>query len=368
MRVLMTTDSIGGVWTFTRELAGALLARNCAVALVSVGPIPRGGQLDWVDAQVSRWGSKFRFAACDTPLEWMQNNERAYTEAEPLLRRVAQEFRADVLLSSQFCFGALKGDLPRIVVAHSDVLSWAAACRNKALPVSPWLERYRELAAEGLRRADAVVAPTQWMLDALAANFSLPEDRRVIANGRTLPAVHVGGARRLQAATAGRFWDEGKNLGLLAAVEAPMPILIAGESEHEGVRATGICGSAIRLGRLEEEELLALFRQSSIYICTSRYEPFGLAPLEAALCGCAVVANDLPSLREVWEDSALYFHDAGSLSALLADLNDDDFLLVRARARSHARALEFTAPRMASGYLDLLQGILQPFLAGSYVA
>ena len=54
------------------------------------------------------------------------------------------------------------------------------------------------------------------------------------------------------------------------------------------------------LGPLAEEDLLALFQESAIYLCTSRYEPFGLAPLEAALCGCAVVANDIESLREVW--------------------------------------------------------------------
>lgn len=368
MRVLMTTDPIGGVWTFTRELCSELLAKGCAVALVSLGRIPRGGQLDWVDAQVSRWGARFRFAACDTPLEWMQNNQDAYSQAEPLLRRIAQEFHADVLLSSQFCFGALKGDLPRVVVAHSDVLSWAAACRPEPLPASPWLERYRQFVHEGLRRADALAAPTQWMLDAVAGNFPVPSETRVIANGRTLPSVQAAAARRRQAVTAGRLWDEGKNLELLSNVHASMPILVAGESEHEGKRADEACGSAILLGPLEEEELLALFQQSSIYICTSRYEPFGLAPLEAALCGCAVVANDIPSLREVWKDSALYFHDAQSLSALLEELNENGHLLAQARARSHTRALQFPARRMASGYFDLLQGVLQPVLAGHYVA
>ena len=49
------------------------------------------------------------------------------------------------------------------------------------------------------------------------------------------------------------------------------------------------------------------FRQSAIYLCASRYEPFGLAPLEAALCGCALVLRDLPSLREIWGNSALFF-------------------------------------------------------------
>ena len=33
MRILMTTDTVGGVWTFTQELAGGLLEQGCAVAL-----------------------------------------------------------------------------------------------------------------------------------------------------------------------------------------------------------------------------------------------------------------------------------------------------------------------------------------------
>ena len=48
-----------------------------------------------------------------------------------------------------------------------------------------------------------------------------------------------------------------------------------------------------------EAELMALLARSSIYIATSIYEPFGIAPLEAALCGCAVIANGIPTKIKV---------------------------------------------------------------------
>ena len=52
--------------------------------------------------------------------------------------------------------------------------------------------------------------------------------------------------------------------------------------------------------QLSEEQMRELLGRAAIYIATSRYEPFGLAPLEAALSRCALVANDIPSLRELW--------------------------------------------------------------------
>ena len=66
-----------------------------------------------------------------------------------------------------------------------------------------------------------------------------------------------------------------------------------------------------------------LLSRAAIYIATSKYEPFGLAPLEAALSRCAILANDIPNLREIWGDAACYFRssDAESLSEALALLH-----------------------------------------------
>lgn len=369
MRILMTTDTVGGVWTFTKELASGLLNYDCAVALVSLGRMPSPSQQAWADEQSQRWGARFRYEPLDTPLEWMNDNEHAYSGAAPALTQIIDEFDPELLLSSQYCFGALPCDLPRIVIAHSDVLSWAEACRPRGLEQSEWLDTYIALVQAGLDGADAVVAPTQWMLDALASNFTLPLERRVIANGRTLPPVDMAAKRRMQAVTAGRLWDEAKNIKLLEAVDSPIPLLIAGETNPEPSGHVAD-GTDIRLlGPLDESSLLDLLRDTAIYICTSRYEPFGLAPLEAAQCGCAVLAYEIPSLREVWGDSALYFTGPDSLSSWLWRLSDHPWLLNEAReiAANHARS--FTAERMTQCYLDLFRSISkQSSLVASHVA
>ncbi len=355
MRVLMTTDTIGGVWTFTKELAIGQLQRGDEVTLVSFGGLPSSSQRVWCETTTRSFGRAFRFESSSTPLEWMQNNQHACDDAS-LLVQLAREQQSDVLLSSQFCFGALPLRCPKIVVAHSDVLSWVQACRESPLPSTAWLDTYRSLVADGLAGADAVIAPTRSMLSALVKYFRLPQNVHIIPNGRTLHALHSPKTHR--AITAGRLWDEAKNLSLLHHVSSPFPILVAGE---------GAPGQAVFphnvtiIGPQPEDDLIALFRESSVYICTSRYEPFGLAPLEAALCGCAVLANDIPSLREVWEDSALYFHDAASLSSLLSRLHHAPAQLQAAQQRSLKRAQLFTTAKMTDAYQAVFGDLLSQY-------
>jgi glycosyltransferase involved in cell wall biosynthesis len=164
--------------------------------------------------------------------------------------------------------------------------------------------------------------------------------------------------RTLQAVTVGALWDEAKNIEMLRTVDSPVRIYVAGNRQSGSSIAPRQIGRSILLGALPQSSLMTLLARSSIYIATSIYEPFGIAPLEAALCGCAVVANDIPSLREVWGDDALYFDGPRSLSTLLHQLNRDEQLLAQARQRSLARANEMTVQRMADSYEALYRALL----------
>ena len=161
-----------------------------------------------------------------------------------------------------------------------------------------------------------------------------------------------------QAVSVGRLWDDGKGLGTLSNIDPPVPILTAGDENFEGAYVCGAAPHVKRLGRLKEDELLELFHESSVYIVTSLYEPFGLAPLEAALCGCAIVARDLPSLREVWGDAALYFRTVDELSRLLHQLFASETELEVWQSAAQRRAEVFTVERMASSYLELYKELV----------
>lgn len=374
MRILLTTDTVGGVWTFTRELSGELLRRGHALALVSFGREPSLSQKAWTEETARTFPDRFAFTSSPAPLEWMPDNACALADGAPVLQNLIDTFAPDLLHSNQFCFGALPVSVheatPKLVTAHSDVLSWADACRPEGLEPASWLQTYVALVQAGLAAADAVTAPTHWMAAELRRHFPCGPQPQVILNGRSLPGSpppslfpsdsHSPGARKLQAVSAGRLWDEAKNIAVLTQITSPMPILIAGETGPGHEPAPARAGQPVQFtGTLPEAELLALFRESSLYLATSIYEPFGLAPLEAALCGCAVLANDIPSLREVWGDAALYFADGPTLEALLNDLAGDALRLGAAQQRSLTRAQELTAVRMADAYLTLYTELIE---------
>lgn len=59
------------------------------------------------------------------------------------------------------------------------------------------------------------------------------------------------------------------------------------------------------LGFVEEEEKPALYRHATSFVFPSRYEGFGLPPLEAMACGVPVIATTTPCLNEILGDAAI---------------------------------------------------------------
>lgn len=356
MRLLITTDTVGGVWRFSLELVKGLLDAGDCVALVSFGnPMSSSQRAEclWIAA---RWGERFRYHSAKIPLEWMQTNENCFRDGEMVLQELAREFRAELLHSNQFCYGAARLGIPVAVTAHSDVLSWSRACRGGVLEESGWLRRYRSLVQTGLDYASTVTAPTEWMLNELQLGFRVPRESYAIANGRSISPARAH-HRYLQAVTAGRLWDEAKDVALLGDVRSPFLHVVAGDIQGDCSKFAELRNVEFR-GSLREDEMLRLFAESAVYVCTSRYEPFGLAPLEAALAGCAVLARNIGSLREVWQDSAVYFEDADHLSQLLTELAERPALLREAQVRACQQAQNYSRDRMTAAYRALYSHVL----------
>ena len=358
MRVLLTTDTVGGVWTFTRDLSASLLKQGHSVCLVSFGRSPGEAQSSWAAQLHKEHPGHFLFAPSEAPLEWMDANDLCWCDGSTHLQRAIDQFQPDVLHLSQFCFGALTTRVPKVITAHSDVLSWAEACLPQGLEPSAWLDRYRNLVSGGLREADVVVAPTAWMLHALLKNFATDAEVRVISNGRSL-TTSAGQVRVMQAVTVGRVWDKAKGIDSLLKTCWSLPLYIAGEQQFDNASAPQAAATNVQwLDSLSEEKVVTLLQRSSIYLGPSRYEPFGLAPLEAALCGCALVLRDLPSFREIWSDSALYFSTERELEEIVNQLSSDAARLNSMQKAALQRAAEYSVERMTEAYLELYRGAL----------
>jgi glycogen(starch) synthase len=357
MRVLMTADTVGGVWMYSTDLTRGLLEAGTEVCLLSFGHLPDTDQARDIESLQSVFPNRFHFVATEFPLEWAPGDP-LIAESSQYLDSLIQTFRPDLLHSNQYCYGAIRSRVPRIVVAHSDVISWCHARYGEEPQPTAWLERYRSLVQAGLQGADIVVSPSNAQWKSLERHYgSLRGRRRVIYNGSTLQP-DVERTRKLGAVTAGRLWDECKNTGIVSLANLPLPVAIAGRVEEiPGSSRTSSASDSIQiLGHLDRATLNELLAESEMYLGTSLYEPFGLAPLEAAHAGCALVLSNIDSFREIWEDAALFFdprnpdalHD-GVVSLLLSPPLRRD---LAARARQRARDL-YGLNRLVKHYLDL---------------
>jgi glycogen(starch) synthase len=362
MHALITADTIGGVWMYVRELVSGLLRRGTRVTLVSFGEIPTPQQMEWMEGL-----GELDFRPTGFQLEWMQDAEHDLELSSEYLASVIAEVRPDVVHLNQYCYGALNIDVPKLVAAHSDVISWWVAVHGEEPRETKWFRWYRETVLRGLLGATAVVAPSQWMLDAISAYYTMPARAEVIYNGRTPTLFNPHLTKEDYAVSVGRLWDAGKQISLLTQIEAPAPIYIAGTDEHPEAALRREKRPAKKKkvqfrGQMSEGELRQLYSRAAMYAATSRYEPFGLAPLEAALSRCALVLNDIPSFHELWGENACYFryNNAQSLhDELQRLLKDRESRIAYANlAYYHARQ-HFTADRMVDQYMDLYQCLVR---------
>lgn len=59
-------------------------------------------------------------------------------------------------------------------------------------------------------------------------------------------------------------------------------------------------------GYISDEKLQTMYQNALLSVYPSLYEGFGLPPLESMTYGCPVINSDIPALREVSQDAALY--------------------------------------------------------------
>jgi glycogen synthase len=364
MHVLMTADTLGGVWNYARELATGLSKRGVRITLVSFGEIPSAEHTQWMEGL-----ARFDYHPTGFKLEWMRDSAEDLAHSGEYLQHLIEEIQPDVLHFNQYFYGALETSVPTILVAHSDVVGWWQAVHKTDPPASAWIEEYRQLVFAGLEAADMVVAPSRWMLESLSQNYLEPANGRVIYNGRTPTLFNPHVSKDQMVMSVGRLWDPGKQVSLLVDQELPCEMFLIGSaqdpdgnSQMSFFEAGGGHNANINFkGMQTEAQLRQLYSRCSIYAATSRYEPFGLAPLEAALSRCALVANDIPSLREIWGDSALYFNhnDARSLGVAIRSLLADEELRRDYANRALRRAQEeYSASRMANDYLALYEAMI----------
>lgn len=358
-RILMTTDTVGGVWDYSLELAAGLARFGVSTILATMGFPPSPGQRAQATAI-----SGLTLVESEYRLEWMPDADLDVARASRWLLDLEKKCAPDLIHLNGYAHAVLPWRVPCVVVAHSCVLSWWQAVKGEGVP-REW-QPYAKRVAAGLQAADAVIAPTGALLAQLQEIYgSVPGRVKTIWNGRR-PECYAPAVKETFVMGAGRLWDEAKNLCALQELSPalPWPVVLAGtwqRPEGGGHPPSGVH----LLGQVSADELAQWLSRAAIYALPARYEPFGLSVLEAALSGCALVLGDIPSLRELWQGAALFVppDDRKQLQAALENLIAAPDLRTHLGRAARKRGLVYSSARMTAAYLGLYRELLSRRIA-----
>lgn len=345
LRILLTADAVGGVWTYALELAAGLAQAGNEVTLAVLGPAPSPAQLgapelhgvEVVDTGLS--------------LDWLADDLDAISRAGRGVAALARSRRADLVhLNSPALAAEARFSARLAATCHSCLASWWKAVRSGSMP-STFEERTR-LLGKGYARCDALIAPSAAFASATRALYGVSPT--VVPNGRSPGMRRPERRKQPFILTSGRLWDEGKNLAALekAAARVRWPILAAGRVERP--QGGAVTARNVRLlGHLDPVQLDRRLNRAAIYASVAAYEPFGFGVLEAAQSGCALVLSAIPTFHELWSGAAVFVppNDPVALADVLNDICADDDRRMDLGRRAARRAQRYTRDAMVTATL-----------------
>lgn len=241
-----------------------------------------------------------------------------------------------------------------------DVLQWPPLLL-RALERGAWVHTISEWVAEEVREmhprhAERILAvplgmrrpgPPTAGSDAARGRRLAGGERYVLALGTVEPRKDLPGL----VAAFDRLADHDGDLRLVLAG----PDGMGADALTAARRAARHDRRIVRLGWVDDPDRLALLRGASVVAYASRYEGFGLVPLEALAAGTPVVATSVGAIPEVLGDAGLLVEpgDVESLSDGLGRLLTDPTLAADLVARGQDRIDSHPWERTVDGLVDL---------------
>jgi glycogen(starch) synthase len=338
-RLFMTADA-GDVFRYAVELIGGLAPSGVATTLALLGPRMSASQR----ARLRRI-ENIEVIETGLPLDRLAEDEESVIDGARRIAALAEG--ADIVHLNTPALALADYPAPVVVAAHSCLESWWESVNEGPSPAD-FLWRTR-LTRHGLRRADVIVCPSRAFARELRAIYGC--EPIAVHNGCEATPLPETFHPAPCAFTAGRLWDEGENVATMdaAARRSGIPFLAAGP--RVGPDGAAVAPIHLRLlGRLSEAELATHLARRPIFVSAALYQPFGLAVLEAAQAGCALVLSEIASFRELWDGAAVFVpaRDARALAVAVARIAADAALRADLGAAAQRRAAAYTACEMAS--------------------
>lgn len=308
-----------------------------------------------------------------TPFDRYNHNLAKVWFEQIALNQVCSKLRVDLVHIPYFA-APLHTRRPVVVTIH-DLIPLLVPTNRGGRAV----QQYMRLASAGAKRAAAVIADSEHTKHDIIKHLGIIPSRISTIHLAAAPSFGPRDPANINAVRE-RFRIQGpyayyiggfqahKNLPMLidafaAAIQnmPERPLLVIGGRQppsddkifpdiNRAILQAGIAGDTSLLGRVSDEENAALMAGCSVFLCPSRYEGFGLPPLEAMTCGAPVIASSTTSVGEVVADGGLLVDPddrQGWIDAIRHVLTDADFAQ-NLRQRAIHRAGQFNWTKTAT--------------------
>jgi glycosyltransferase involved in cell wall biosynthesis len=362
-RVLITTDAVGGIWHYSLDLARGLAPLGVEAVVAVLGPAPSAMQ-----RKAAAGVAGLRLVDTGQPLDWLAPDAAALAMAGEAVAKLAAKHQVDIVQLNAPALGAV-ADFPAPVVAvlHSCVATWWGEVRGDEPLPQDFAWRTEKVRA-GLARAATVITPSDAFGALVQRRYALQAAPQTVHNGRSRLATGSQAPHDF-IFTAGRLWDQGKNLRTLDAAAAAIGVPVHAAGPVQGPHGERILLEHLHsLGTLGEAEVGQWLSRRPVFASAALYEPFGLSVLEAAAAGCPLILSDIPTFRELWHDVAIFVdpRDPAAFALACNELVGDDLERATMGRAARERAATFTpqamAAQMASLYRALLPALKRPVL------
>jgi glycosyltransferase involved in cell wall biosynthesis len=273
---------------------------------------------------------------------------------------------------------------PFVITIHDLIIDHYPTGKASTLPSPIYyfkLLSYKFIIKQAAQKAQKIIAVSQATKDEIVQHLSVPDEKIIVtyegvdekvvsskslstskSSSYKLPAtkyfLYVGNAyphKNLERLVAA--------FGLIAQEFPDVKLFLVGKQDYfyrqlqEKLSELGINEKVIFAGFVPEDMLPVYYQNAEALILPSLMEGFGLTGLEAMKNNCLVLASDIPSLKEIYQDAAIYFDPfmPESIHATIRKVLENKRSFAETIKRGEKRVSEFSWQQMAEQTVNIYE-------------
>jgi glycosyltransferase involved in cell wall biosynthesis len=232
---------------------------------------------------------------------------------------------------------------PFVVTIHDLIIHQFATGKASTLPLPLYSVKrlgFKKVFQHALKKSEKIIVPLENIKKEIHNNFLISEDKIAVTTEGFDTAIQARGSASedtLHKMEKGKYFlyvgnaYPHKNVGFLLkafmkfnTLHPEYRLILVGKDDYfyKELRSVTSSSCVSFLHDVSDTDLGQLYTHSQAFVSASLMEGFGLPPLESMGSGSLVVVSDIPSFKEVWGDSELYFdpQDEESLVEALSSI------------------------------------------------